>query len=140
MNQIQISSKFVAVINLLMIGKVIIPNKGLEALGRLAVITLDQDQDLDRSVELNPVDTIGTVQGQDLILSPEILDNMMVVQDPDLTLEIFVTKNIFPGQTAPANTPDPDEVLLVETLEVGLLTVKIAINRAMKLEIVLASR
>lgn len=139
MNQIQISSKFVAVINLLMIGKVIIPNKGLEA-GRLAVITLDQDQDLDRSVELNPVDTIGTVQGQDLILSPEILDNMMVVQDPDLTLEIFVTKNIFPGQTAPPNTPDPDEVLLVETLEVGLLTVIIAINRAMKLEIVLASR
>ena len=96
MNQIQ------AVINLLMIGKVMIPNKGLEA-GRLAVITLDQGHDLGHSVELNPVDTIGTVQGQDL--SPEILDNMMVVQGPDLTLEIFVTKNIFSGQTAPPTPP-----------------------------------
>ena len=60
MGQIRISSKFVAVMNLLMIGKAIIPNKGLEA-GRLAVITLDQDQDLGRSVELKPVDTIETV-------------------------------------------------------------------------------
>ena len=58
--------------------------------------------------------------------------------DQEKTMDDIIKNELLSrGPTAPPNIPtDPDEVILAETLEAGLLTVIIFINRAMKLEIV----